>query len=331
MKIKERTSQKAVAKILLSPIPSKRLQNLIEHQTAYFPGIKLFFKRIGHTRCSVALSTPQLLNSSTPQLLNSSTPQLLNSSTPQLLNSSTPQLLNSSMTTLTLFRFATPSARIWALSQMGLAPRRMQGVAGLRFFKLLGSGAANGFGIKPNFGVYGLLGVWDDDLAFERFWGQHPVAQGYQRKACAWQTVFLNTSMVHGQWDGTCPFEPTATFDPRMPVAVLTRATIYPRHVLRFWRFVAPVSADVEGRPGLRFAVGVGELPLIQQATFSLWDSGKQMLDYAYRRAHHAAVIQKTRELGWYKEEMFARFVPYRTEGEGFFTLPLPASDCAAK
>ncbi|MFZ4633846.1 MAG: hypothetical protein ACOYNO_06535 [Saprospiraceae bacterium] len=235
------------------------------------------------------------------------------------------------MTTLTFFRFSTPGTRFWAFSQMGLAPRRMRGTEGLRFFKLLGSGADNGFGVKPNFGVYGLLGVWDEDSAFERFWEQHAVAQAYRSKAFAWQTVFLNTSMVHGQWDGICPFEPTAAFDPRMPVAVLTRATIKPQHLLRFWRFVAPVSADVAARPGLRFAVGVGELPLIQQATFSLWDSGKHMLDYAYRRAHHTEVVQKTRELGWYKEELFARFVPYRTEGEGFFSLPLPASDSAAK
>jgi hypothetical protein len=66
VKIKERTSQKAVAKILLSPIPSKRLQNLIERQTAYFPGLNSFFKRIGHTGCSLALFTPPLLHSSTP-------------------------------------------------------------------------------------------------------------------------------------------------------------------------------------------------------------------------------------------------------------------------
>jgi hypothetical protein len=29
-------------------------------------------------------------------------------------------------------------------------------------------------------------------------------------------------------------------------------------------------------------------------------------------------VIQQTRELGWYKEELFARFVPYKMEGNGF-------------
>ena len=39
------------------------------------------------------------------------------------------------------------------------------------------------------------------------------------------------------------------------------------------------------------------------------------MLDYAYKNPKHREVVALTRKLNWYKEEMFARFVPYKFEG----------------
>lgn len=222
------------------------------------------------------------------------------------------------MTTLTLFHLPV-SNRIWAFTQMGIAPRRMQQTPGLTFYKLMGSGRKDMVGLTPNFGVYALLCVWTTEAAFRAFWSSHPVAKVYQKRCDFWQTAFLEPIMAHGQWDGTCPFEPSAAFDPQQPVAVLTRATIRLRHLRQFWRYTAPASADVHQRPGLRFAIGVGELPVVQQATFSLWDTGQQMLDFAYKNDPHNRVIRKTRELGWYKEEMFARFAPVGSEGSGFF------------
>jgi hypothetical protein len=39
------------------------------------------------------------------------------------------------------------------------------------------------------------------------------------------------------------------------------------------------------------------------------------MMDYAYNNKAHKKVIKLTRQLNWYKEEMFARFEPYKFEG----------------
>jgi hypothetical protein len=39
------------------------------------------------------------------------------------------------------------------------------------------------------------------------------------------------------------------------------------------------------------------------------------MLDYAYKNQKHKEVVLLTRKLKWYKEELFARFVPYKFEG----------------
>jgi hypothetical protein len=205
---------------------------------------------------------------------------------------------------------------------MGLAPLRLGKVPGLQFIKFLGSGAENGFSIKANLGVYGILAIWDQEDDAEAFFQKNTMFAAYKAHSSSHQTVFLHNTMSHGQWSGQSPFEAVQPFDVGAPVAVITRATIRTRHLVRFWKKVPVVSRDVEQRPGLRFAVGIGELPWVQQATFSIWDSGKDMLDYAYKRQHHQQVIRQTRELGWYKEELFARFVPYRaTEGEFFEML----------
>ncbi|UOQ77376.1 hypothetical protein MUN84_01260 [Hymenobacter sp. 5516J-16] len=67
--------------------------------------------------------------------------------------------------------------------------------------------------------------------------------------------------------------------------------------------------------PGVRAAIGLGELPVVRQATFSLWESQQAMQDYAYRSEKHKQVIKLTRQENWYGEELFARFRVVRTEG----------------
>jgi hypothetical protein len=40
------------------------------------------------------------------------------------------------------------------------------------------------------------------------------------------------------------------------------------------------------------------------------------MIDYAYKNEKHKEVVRLTRELKWYKEELFARFIPYKFLGQ---------------
>jgi hypothetical protein len=221
------------------------------------------------------------------------------------------------VTTITLFRFDHWRYAGWAFAQMGLAPRRLAGAS--PFFKLLGTGGGNGFSAKPNFSVYSMLAVWPREELAWQFFANNPVFNAYADRASTHQTFFLQNTMAHGLWDGQQPFEASTTFDPNAMTAVITRATIRTNQLRRFWNGVPGTSADVHQQEGLLFATGVGELPWIQQATFSVWATGRDMMRYAYKGEEHRKVIEQTRALGWYKEELFARFVPYRIEGSGFY------------
>ena len=216
----------------------------------------------------------------------------------------------SMLTTLSLVTLK-PGASVarWALAQMATAPPRLRRVAGLRFFQLLGSGATNGFGFLPNLQRYGLVATWDRAEDAANFFATNPVWAAYTERSCEAWTAELAPLQAHGAWNGSNPFAGELAAPGGVgPVAVLTRASIRLQRAPRFWRFVEPTSRALAGAEGLRLAIGLGELPLVRQATFSVWDSAEAMRQYAYRDVRHREVIQLTRREGWYSEELFARF-----------------------
>ena len=44
------------------------------------------------------------------------------------------------------------------------------------------------------------------------------------------------------------------------------------------------------------FNKGVGELPIIEQATISIWESEEKMKLYAYNNSEHMKIISKARK-----------------------------------
>lgn len=221
------------------------------------------------------------------------------------------------MVSITFFELDTTADKWWGFRQMGLSAEQLADVPGLQFTKMLGSGSGNGFSIWPNFGVYGLLGVWEEERKARDFLEHSAWMDTFRQKARSVWTVFMRTAVAHGAWDGQSPFTPDIPYDKNQLVAVITRATIHPKKLWQFWRFVPPVSRSMsEHKAGLLFSVGIGELPLIQQATFSLWENSHLMQQFAYQSKQHKRVVKRTRELNWYKEELFARFHPFDTFGE---------------
>lgn len=203
----------------------------------------------------------------------------------------------------------------WAFTQMQIGIKSLKGVEGLSFYKLLGSGAKKGFSSIPNFGTYVLLCVWDSEEKAQAFISNNLFYHAYQTRSTECFNVYLSSAEVHGQWAGIQPFVPTKKLSLELPVLVLTRATIRFSKLISFWRRVGKVSQSLDNYRDLSFSIGVGEWPLIQQATLSIWKTQAEMLDYAYKNEKHKEVVLLTRKLKWYKEEMFARFVPYKAEG----------------
>ena len=207
----------------------------------------------------------------------------------------------------TYFELPRLRDRLFAFRNMGLGVSRFGRPEGMEWLRLLGSGGRNGFGLWPNWGGYALLAAFPSEVLAKAALGSG-LWRAYARHSASAKTLVLRPQQSHGRWDGVEPFRVSGGYDRDAETAVLTRARIKARHLPAFWRRVARVSESVGEYPQRRFSVGVGELPVIQQATVSLWDSGRAMEDYAYRSRYHAEVVRLTRERGWYAEELFCRF-----------------------
>jgi hypothetical protein len=187
----------------------------------------------------------------------------------------------------------------------------------LGFWKLLGCGKNGAFDIHPDWRQWGILGIYRELLS-KRSKIQttdHKLLYGsfinawWQFFRCETYTIVLEPIEGHGTWDGKKVFgdlpKQTAYED---IIAILTRATIRLNRLKRFWQHVDSVASKMNSQEGFITSVGIGEIPWIRQATFSVWQSKKHMKDFAYTMAEHKAVIHKTRTENWYREDMFIRF-----------------------
>lgn len=220
---------------------------------------------------------------------------------------------NNQVITFTLFRFEGKEA-FWIFGQMQKSIKDFKKVAGLEFFKLMGSGGKNGFSKMLNVNVYALLAVWKSEEAATSYFDASSHFSGFRSRASEIWTTYMNTCKSHGKWSGLNPFNTLQPYQSG-PIAVITRARIKFRFLRKFWSYVPSVSKNMDDRDGSIFSVGIGEYPWLMQATFSLWEDEESMRNYAYRSKFHKEVIQKTRELGWYSEELFANFIPYKAVG----------------
>jgi hypothetical protein len=214
------------------------------------------------------------------------------------------------ITTFCIYDYRGFTACWRAFVRIGL--RVPVGTGGATWIKLLGHGGGQGFSIKPNWGRYALMAIWPDADTAKLAFATNPWLKTLTNESISAQIWYLTAVRSHGFWEGEDPFLPQYATPETLPtderVAVLTRATIRFSRLKAFWSKVAPVSASILDAEGLIQAGGVGELPIVQQATFSIWQNEKSMMDYAYRSKLHAEVVRLTRQEGWYSEELFARF-----------------------
>jgi hypothetical protein len=215
---------------------------------------------------------------------------------------------NGKYITIRFIKYSGFKAQRAAFSEMGRSLFWGWSAPGLVFAKHLGTGAGNGFSVLPNLGLYACLGVWESAQHAERFFETDTRWLSFATASSGisgWDAIPLKGK---GTWNGIQPFDFSVSDSTWTgPVAVITRASIRWYLSLLFWWNVPSASKHLEGKQGLIYAKGVGEFPLLEQATFSLWESAANLDQFAYQSKEHAPMIKKTRKYDWYSEEMFVR------------------------
>lgn len=206
-----------------------------------------------------------------------------------------------------------PAHRLWGWSQFVFGRRALRRVPGLRLGKVMGSGHAGGFGLAPSASIQALFCVFDDEASAAAFMGAQGPVQAWRARSREWFCCRLRAYSSRGSWSGmSLPVSASAPVDG--PVASLTRASIRPSRARAFWRMQPPAERSLHSAEGVALAIGIGEAPVLRQATFTLWDSTAAMDRYARSGAHRDAIVAANQG-SFFSESMFVRFVTEHAHG----------------
>jgi len=222
------------------------------------------------------------------------------------------------VTCLQLFKYESIRSKFWAFTMMQFAHKHFAKAEGLTFYKLMGSGKDFGFNPLPDWSTYALLTVWESENQARAFFSDSELFKQYVHYTTKTTTYFMRCIKSHGVWSGKSPFE-IVEFSGNLnnPIGVITRATIKKRHLVKFWNYVPQSTTALKSNPDLIYTKGIGEVPIIQMATFSLWKNIEAIKKFAYSNVHHKKAIRMTKKHDWYREEMFSRFEVYEVNEIG--------------
>jgi len=215
--------------------------------------------------------------------------------------------------TVIFFWRIKPLALPIAILNMAINKLLLKRIQGVEFVKLLGTGKGESFTPKD---------------ADQFRWGilvtlQKTTLQNLENSFVfkVWRMISTNQYRAtlkpissHGLWSKQAPFL-IEKFEWNGKVAAITRARIVWHKNFQFWKAVPPVTESLHQSPGLINAIGIGEAPIGLQGTFSLWESGSALRDFAYKGQAHLAAIAATERNKWYAEELFARFAVIEEQG----------------
>jgi hypothetical protein len=117
---------------------------------------------------------------------------------------------------------------------MQLAHQHIEKVKGVITYKLMGSGAGNGFSIWPDWQVYSLFVQWESEEASAIFFDNNTFWEEYTNKATSNFTIYALPTKTVGTWDGKNPFKDYLVNQTGGRIVVLTRATIKKRFIPYF-------------------------------------------------------------------------------------------------
>ncbi|GMQ25347.1 hypothetical protein Aoki45_20290 [Algoriphagus sp. oki45] len=214
---------------------------------------------------------------------------------------------------LQLFRFEGAMARTWGAYQMILSRVFTPSFPGLQFIKPLGIGSGHGYRAWPKWEASGFFMVFESAEAAKAFRARSEFMK-FLEKSGENYCIFMTPTSSRGAWSGFNDWELNQELDSSGLVCSLTRATLKPEFLYRFWKMVNPISLEQKDYQGLIFSQGIGELPLVEQATFTVWESVRYMETFA-RQTFHGEAVREVYRLNGFKEQMFTRFFPWYSEG----------------
>jgi hypothetical protein len=211
-----------------------------------------------------------------------------------------------SITTILVLARWPAESMAWGLKELARGALFKSRAPGLRWRKVLGSGHEGGFGLQPGWDRLAQFCVFDDAPAAREWLARDRELRVWKARAAELLWLELRAWQSRGTWAGQDL--PVSASEPgKGPVAALTRASIRPSRARAFWSHSPAAEKALAESRGCRLAVGLGEAPLLRQATFSLWDDVDAMDAYARSGAHLSAIRDAYRD-EYFSESMFTRF-----------------------
>jgi len=223
-----------------------------------------------------------------------------------------PNLMGAPVVIVALVKIAQ-NAKLRGIAKLMFGRYQLGSVPGLQLIKHLGSGVNGGFSVKPSAIHQGLFAAFNSQGEATQFLQKSALLGWYRDHADDFFTAQLQTYSCKGSWSG----KSLPIYDAQIPtgaIASLTRASIKPWYAQQFWSKAPPAETELRQTSGCLLAAGVGEAPLLRQATFTIWESEDAMNHYA-RSGSHLKAIQAAHSQHYFSESMFARFKPINLQG----------------
>ena len=231
--------------------------------------------------------------------------------------------MNSQITTVTFFKYRGLRHQFWALKMMQFAHTYLRKTAGLSFYKVMGSGKGLGFNPYPDWSTYSLVQVWESEQHATQFFQSSTLFKKYKAHASESWSVYAKNISARGAWSGGNPFIKSDFLDSHNKLLmVITRARVKTSKLISFWSQVPSAQTSFTKSKGLIYTKGIGERPIIQMATFSIWEEVNALEKFAKDTSGHGNAASKAIHFNWFKEDLFSRFQPYKFIGT-WGNLPL--------
>ena len=158
--------------------------------------------------------------------------------------------------------------------------------------------------------------VWEDEAALERFMRESRIGRRWREATGEYCEIRMIPFRAHGSYRGRAPLAAMPPGRPGSgPIAMMTFASIAPRHLRYFWTRIVRARRRLVESPGLVAGTAGPEHLYRGAMTFTIWDGVDPALAFAYREQPHRGIVKDVRADGRLVDSMFIRTEVYAAAG----------------